>query len=154
MCWTQERRQEREVVSPNFVTFAAAISDCVEQQKPGRHENNSCRFLRTSIPEHHSIGTQTSSLASQSQRQVSPVLSTHFPFSSITQSVPGILPFNSETGLRGSESSGPRSQPVLNHHRTFFTFSRLQQESCQAITHNQPRICPAVEAAPLKRVLA
>lgn len=28
--------------------FAAAISDCVEQQKPGRHEDNSCRFLRTS----------------------------------------------------------------------------------------------------------
>lgn len=154
MCWTQERRQEREVVSPNFVTFAAAISDCVEQKSQADTKITPAASLGLPIPEHHPIGTQTSSLASQSQRQVSPVLSTHFPFSSITQSVPGILPFNSETGLRGSESSGPRSQPVLNHHRTFFTFSRLQQESCQAITHNQPRICPAVEAAPLKRVLA
>jgi hypothetical protein len=30
--------QEREVVNPNFVTFVIAISDCVEQQEPGRHE--------------------------------------------------------------------------------------------------------------------
>lgn len=154
MCWTQERRQEREVVSPNFVTFAAAISDCVEQQKPGRQENNSCRFLRTSHSR-TSLDRYSNFFARIS------ISTTGLPGSEYS------LPIFQHHSISAGNSSlqlrdwSPRLRvlrspfpTILNHHRTFFTFSRLQQESCQAITHNQPRIYPAVEAAPLKRVLA
>lgn len=162
MCWTQERRQEREVVSPNFVTFVAAISDCVEQQKPGRHENNSCRFLRTSHSR-TSLDRYSNFFARIS------ISTTGLPGSEYSLPIFQHHSISAGTSLNQCREFFPSTQrlvsaapspqvPVPNQYSTIIGRSShspvFNKESCQAITHNQPRICPAVEAAPLKRVLA